>query len=81
MAGLAVIAIGDHFGKDEGETVGYYNHKRVKVGQRFTLTSEKDFSSKWMAKLGDKERKVVIEEEADKAADAKRKNPQPKSVL
>lgn len=31
--------------------MGYFNHKRVKVGQIITLSSEKQFSKDWMEKL------------------------------
>lgn len=30
---------------------GYYNHKRVKVGQVITLEKDSDFSEKWMVEL------------------------------
>jgi len=80
MAGISVIAIGDHFGKDQGEVVGYYGDRKRRVGERFVIKDEKDFSTRWMTKLTSKESKEVVEEEADKAADTKR-NRKPASVL
>lgn len=77
---IAVVAIGTHFGKDEGETVGYLNHCRVKVGQKFTVT-QKQFSEKWMEKLTAKESKAVVEEQADLEADKARKTKKSAAVL
>lgn len=78
--GIAVAAVGHHFGKDTGETVGYFDHKRIKVGQTFTIPNEKAFSAKWMERLTEKEAKQVHEEQADLTADAKRTK-RSKSVL
>lgn len=80
-SGIAVVAIGDHFGKAEGEAVGYFSHQRIKVGQRFTIQNEQAFSKKWMERLTDREAKQVHEEQADLDADSKRKNKKPSSVL
>lgn len=80
MAGIQVVAVGNRFGKHEGEAVGYFDHKRVKVGQKFTIPSEQQFSEKWMEKLTSKESKIVEEEEQDRESD-KRKNRKPVSVL
>lgn len=80
-SGIAVVAVGDHLGKAEGEAVGYFNHRRIKVGERLTIPDEKAFSKKWMERLTDKEAKQVKEKEADEDADSKRKNKKPVSVL
>ena len=36
---------------DEGRTVGYYEHKRRRGGEEFTIP-ESAFSKKWMMRIG-----------------------------
>lgn len=50
--------------------MGYFNHKRVKVGQIITLSSEKQFSKDWMEKL-DAEADEVVPKAKGKAKAAK----------
>lgn len=73
---ISVIAIGDHFGKQTGEVVGYYNHCRVRVGQKFWV-KESDFSKRWMERLGEHETRTMKEKEADLESDANRANSSP----
>lgn len=61
---IQVVAIGDKMGKQAGEVVGYYAHKRRKSGDKFTIY-EHEFSSRWMERLTAKESKAVEEEERD----------------
>lgn len=68
---FTVVAVGHHFGKVKGEVVGYFNERKVRVGERFQVT-EQQFSKKWMARLSDKEHKQHVEEEEDASADAER---------
>lgn len=68
---IAVVAIGDHFGKHKGEVVGYINHRRIRVGDKFRIR-ESQFSKRWMERLPDKASKEVAEEEADRRADQER---------
>lgn len=69
---ISVVAIGDYFGKEKGEVVGYCNHKRIRVGEKFRI-AESQFSKKWMARLSDKQSREVVEEEEDLNADRARK--------
>ena len=68
---MTVVAVVHHFGKQTGEVVGYYNHCRVRVGQKFRIKAS-DFSKRWMERLGEHEARIAQEEEADLKADASR---------
>lgn len=81
MAGkFAVVAIGNHFGKAPGENVGYFDHRRIKVGEKLMVT-EQQFSERWMERLTEKEEKQVVEQQADLEADAKRSKPKKSSSV
>ena len=59
-----VVAIPHNAAQSEGDVVGYFNHKRVRVGQRFQVT-DKDFSKKWMQRVDSKKAKESDEEARD----------------
>lgn len=61
---IQVVAIGAKMGKQTGEVVGYYAHKRRKAGEKFTIY-EHEFSARWMERLTAKESREVEEEEHD----------------
>lgn len=77
---IAVVAIGDHFGKVAGEVVGYLGHRMVKVGDKLRIR-ESQFSKRWMERLTDKVSKEVAEEEADLEADQARHRDTDDSVI
>lgn len=77
---IAVVAVGHHFGKTKGEVVGYINHRRMKVGDKFRIR-ESQFSKRWMERLSDKATKEVAEEEADLEADRERRRDVDDSVI
>ena len=67
-----VEAIPYNNAQDEGQVVGYYNHKRIKVGQRFQV-KEKELSKKWMQRVPEKKARESAEEERDLKADRGRR--------
>jgi len=70
---IAVVASGDKLGKILGEVVGYYDHKRRRVGDRFVIHRKQDFSSRWMQRVTEQEARETKEEIADTRADHRRK--------
>ena len=70
---IAVVASGEKMGKIPGEVVGYYDHKRRRVGERFVIHREQDFSRRWMQRVTEKEARETKEELADTRADHRRK--------
>lgn len=55
----------------KGDAVGYFNHRRIKVGEQFRVTAAQ-FSSKWMQRVGEKNAKLAKEESDDLDADEAR---------
>lgn len=66
-----VEAIPHNSALEKGDNVGYFKHRRIKVGQRFQVT-EQEFSKKWMRKVSAKESKMAAEESDDMQADESR---------
>ena len=68
----------------EGDAVGYFEHRRIKVGQKLQVT-EQQFSDKWMQRIDGKAAAVSEEEVEDLKADARRRSkgakPEPESVI
>lgn len=66
-----VVAIPYNGAMGVGDVVGYFNHRRIKVGDRFKVTP-KQFSKKWMERIEDRKAKQAEEEAKDLAADSER---------
>ena len=56
---------------EKGDNVGYFNHRRIKVGQRFQVT-DTQFSKKWMRRVSAKDARMATEESDDMQADESR---------
>lgn len=59
-------------GMEDRQVVGYHNHKRIKVGQRFQIF-EREFSKNWMQRVSEKKAREAHEEERDIKADRNRR--------
>ena len=66
-----VEAIPHNSAIEKGDNVGYFKHRRIKVGERFQVT-EQEFSKKWMRRVSAKYAKLASEESDDMQADESR---------